>query len=101
MRHQRTVTWIRDDVPRDAIDQDLRYSLGAFLTVCRIKRNNAEERIRALLDGAPLPGPKEGNEAIDDDGPDITWDTRTYHRGPRLDLLGVWATIPSSRPRCR
>lgn len=57
MRHQRAVTWIREDVPRDAIDQDLRYSLGAFMTVCRIKRNNAEERIRALLDGAALPTP--------------------------------------------
>lgn len=57
MRHQRKVSWIREDMPRDAIDQDLRYSLGAFLTVCRIKRNNAEERIKALLDGNPAPGP--------------------------------------------
>jgi len=53
MRHQRTVSWIREDVPRDEIAQDLLYSLGAFLTVCRIKRNNAEQRIRALLDGNP------------------------------------------------
>lgn len=55
MRHQRTVTWIREDVPRDAIDQDLRYSLGAFMTVCRIRRNNAEERIKALLSGSAQP----------------------------------------------
>ena len=55
MRHQRTVTWIREDVPRDAIDQDLRYSLGAFMTVCRIKLNNAEDRIKALLNGHAQP----------------------------------------------
>lgn len=49
LRHQRSVEWINDGVPRDAIDQDLLYSLGAFLTVCRTKRNNAEHRIRAML----------------------------------------------------
>ncbi len=53
MHHQRPVSWIREDVPRDAIDQDLRYSLGAFLTVCQVKRNEAETRIRALLRERP------------------------------------------------
>lgn len=54
-KHVRPVEWIRDDVPRSAIDQDILYSLGAFLTVCQIRRNNAEERIRALLEGRSLP----------------------------------------------
>lgn len=54
-RHTRKVSWIRDDIPRASVDQDLLYSLGAFLTVCRISRNNAEERIKALLAGAPQP----------------------------------------------
>jgi restriction system protein len=49
IRHQRLVEWISDGIPRDAIDQDLLYSLGAFLTVCRISRNDAERRIQALL----------------------------------------------------
>jgi hypothetical protein len=40
---------IGDAVARDDIDQGLLYSLGAFLTVCQIRRNNAEARIRALL----------------------------------------------------
>lgn len=71
MRHQRAVTWIREDVPRDAIDQDLRYSLGAFLTVCRIRRNNAEERIRALLDGVTRSGgePSAIEDSVEDLGP--------------------------------
>lgn len=47
-RHHRTVQWINTDVPRSAFDQDLLYSLGAIMTVCEIKRNDAEKRIRAM-----------------------------------------------------
>ena len=53
MRHQRSVEWISEGIPRDAIDQDLLYSLGAFLTVCQISRNDAERRIKALLANQP------------------------------------------------
>ena len=53
MRHQRSVEWISDGIPRDVIDQDLLYSLGAFLTVCQISRNDAERRIQALLADPP------------------------------------------------
>jgi restriction system protein len=53
--HVRRVEWFRDDIPRTAFDQDLLYSIGAFLTVCQIKRNNAEERIRAVAEGKPAP----------------------------------------------
>jgi restriction system protein len=57
MRHQRSVKWISDGIPRDLIDQDLLYSLGAFLTVCQISRNDAEQRIQALLAASPGAGP--------------------------------------------
>ncbi len=39
------------EFPRNKFDQDLLYSLGAASTVCSIHRNNAEERIRAILGG--------------------------------------------------
>ena len=39
------------------IQQDLLYSLGAFLTVCRIRRNEAERRLAAVLAGQRDPGP--------------------------------------------
>lgn len=55
--HQRSVEWVREDVPRGDVDQDLLNSLGAFTTVCRIQRNDAENRIKALLAGAPIPAP--------------------------------------------
>lgn len=47
-RHARDVRWIELDVPRTNFDQDLLYSLGAFSGICEVKRNNAEERIRAM-----------------------------------------------------
>jgi restriction system protein len=70
MRHQRSVAWIREDVPREGIPQDILYSLGAFLTVCRIQRNDAEQRVRQLLDGhietrPPLPDVAEVDQASD------------------------------------
>lgn len=49
--HTRKVKWLNTDIPRNAFDQDLLYSLGAFMTVCQIKRNNAEERINKILKG--------------------------------------------------
>ncbi|MES9901845.1 MAG: restriction endonuclease [Sedimenticola sp.] len=46
--HRRAVKWIAEDVPRSHFGQDLLYSFGAFMTICRIKRNNAEERLKAM-----------------------------------------------------
>jgi restriction system protein len=68
IRHQRPVKWIREDVPRSEIDQDLLYSLGAFMTVCQIKRNNAEKRIEALLAGKPSAEPAARIEVPSDEG---------------------------------
>lgn len=48
IKHTRRVEWLRT-IPRSEFDQDLLFSLGAFMTVCRIQRNNAEERVRTLL----------------------------------------------------
>lgn len=55
-RHTRAVEWLRPDVPRSVFGQDLLHSFGAFMTVCNIRRNNAEQRITAVLDGKPDPG---------------------------------------------
>ncbi|MBB6345208.1 restriction system protein [Nonomuraea muscovyensis] len=55
-RHARPVTWLRTEVARTAIGQDLRHSLGSLLTVCELTRNNAYERLLALASGASDPG---------------------------------------------
>jgi restriction system protein len=66
-RHVRKVKWIKEDIPRNAFGQDLLYSFGAFMTVCQIKRNNAEERVKEILAGKPDPyfGRKKVNSAVD------------------------------------
>ncbi len=56
MRHVRPVDWIRPDAPRSVFGQDLLHSFGAFMTVCTITRNNAEERVSAVLAGKHDPG---------------------------------------------
>ena len=43
--HWRPVKWIAEAVPRTNFGQDLLYTFGAFLTICRVQRNNAEQRI--------------------------------------------------------
>jgi restriction system protein len=48
------VKWLKE-IARTEFDQDLLYSLGAFMTVCQIQRNQAEMRIKALLTGQPQP----------------------------------------------
>lgn len=52
VKHTRQVKWLRT-IPRSGFDQDLLYSLGAFSTVCKIKRNDAENRIKAMLGKPP------------------------------------------------
>ena len=56
-RHTRPIEWVRTDFPRTTFDQDLLYSFGAFMTVCRISRNDAFRRVQAVLQGKPDPGP--------------------------------------------
>ncbi len=68
-RHTRPVMWM-EEYPRTAFDQDLLYSLGAFMTVCRISRNNAEERVRELVSGRkPRMPPVEGTDGEEEIAP--------------------------------
>ncbi|MEY9213469.1 restriction endonuclease [Thermobifida halotolerans] len=60
VRHTRPVKWGADDIPRSAIKQDLLYSLGAFMTVCQIKRNDAEHRFERLVATGTDPGARSG-----------------------------------------
>src|SRR3954463_8777582 len=46
--HWRSVKWVGEAIPRSHFSQDLLYSFGAFMTICRITRNNAESRIENM-----------------------------------------------------
>jgi restriction system protein len=65
--HYRNVEWIAQDVPRTNFDQDLLYSFGAFMTICRVKRNDAEKRIHQMASNdwkasTAVPSPKNAAE---------------------------------------
>jgi restriction system protein len=44
----REVKWLATEVPRSSFDQDLLFSFGAFAAICKITRNDAEKRVRAM-----------------------------------------------------
>jgi len=46
--HWRPVKWIGEAIPRAHFGKDLLNTFGAFMTICRVQRNNAEARIRAM-----------------------------------------------------
>ena len=48
IKHIRRVKWMKT-IPRSVFDQDILYSLGALMTVCQIKRHDAENRVKKLL----------------------------------------------------
>lgn len=52
LRHTRGVAWLSTEVSKDAFDQDLMYSFGAFLTFGRVRRDQADERVLAAVNGA-------------------------------------------------
>ena len=83
VKHIRKVKWIKN-IPRSAFDQDLLYSLGAFMTVCQIKRNDAENRIKQML--------KKEIKVTDDDttSEDIeeTIDIEQYSRDEIVKFIG-------------
>jgi restriction system protein len=46
--HWRSVKWISEAMPRTHLGKDLLFSFGAFLTICRIQRHNAEQHIASM-----------------------------------------------------
>jgi restriction system protein len=95
-RHSRAVKWLNPDVLRSAFDQDLLFSFGAFMTVCQISRNDAEQRVRAMAatgwKSAPTVvgqkgSPHNGGEvAPDDQGIDV--DLEQLARDQVAKLIG-------------
>ena len=71
--HYHDVKWIKD-VPRTEFDQDLLYSIGAFMTVCKITRNEAEQRVQTMVKGSTT-----RTQPLPDDG-------ETISTAPEIDL---------------
>ncbi|WP_049575693.1 CBS domain-containing protein [Nonomuraea sp. SBT364] len=49
--------WLRSDVPKSAVEQDLRNSMSSLLTVCALSRFGAARRIGRLAEDGIDPGP--------------------------------------------
>jgi restriction system protein len=46
--HWRPVKWIGESIPRSHFGKDLLHTFGAFMTICRVKANDAEARLQAM-----------------------------------------------------
>jgi len=55
MPHIRRVEWKDKAIPRSRFGQDLLYTFGSYMTVSTATRNNAEQRIRKVLEGKADP----------------------------------------------
>ena len=65
--HYRKVRWITTDIPRSNFDQDLLYSFGAFMTVCQVKRNDAEKRVHTMAKSHWKSTIKPPKKSLEDD----------------------------------
>jgi restriction system protein len=77
-RHVRAVKWL-NEIPRNQFGQDLLYSLAAR-TVCRIRRNNAEERVRNMLAGKMDKSISTPTHTADEGEPGATFDLEQFAR---------------------
>ena len=59
-RHRISVEWIRTDVPRTALKQDLLYSLGSAMTVFQTTKNDGVWRLEQVLETGKDPGARTG-----------------------------------------
>jgi len=70
-RHAVGVDWKRTDVSRAAIKDDLRSTINGAMTVFKASKNNAEARLRAVIDTGidpgNNPGPKTTTPPVDVD----------------------------------
>ena len=78
--HTRRVDWRAVDIPRANFDSDLLYAFGGNLTVFRVRKDNAEERINAVTDAylsdspVPEPFPISDMDIEDDEAPSLDLD---------------------------
>lgn len=52
-QHQRSVKWLKTNLPRTDFDRDVLLSLGAIQTISQSRAVDAELRVRGMIGGAP------------------------------------------------
>jgi restriction system protein len=74
-RHVIEVKWLKTDVPKSLLKQDLLYQIGSALTVFEVGNNDAAYRLEQVMAGKPdpgarstlSPGSKEENARLSED----------------------------------
>ena len=46
--HWRSISWIAEAIPRSYFGPDMLFTFGSSLSICRVHRNNAQERLAAM-----------------------------------------------------
>lgn len=88
-RHSRKIDWIGEPIPRSAFDQDILYSFGSALTVFRVIKNNAEERVKAVIAGKKKPKVQaETNSTAIETEEDESFDLEQVARQQISDFIG-------------
>lgn len=55
-RHVLQVKWLKTDVPKSLLKQDMLYQLGSALTIFEVGNNDAAFRLAKVMEGKPDPG---------------------------------------------
>ena len=87
-RHVVSVNWKQTDIPRTAVKQDLLYSLGAFMTVCEITRNDGARRLQELLRTGSDPGASSDDAQATEEAGDVSDATDALQSGFDVELYG-------------
>lgn len=81
-RHQLSVKWLRTDISKTLIKQDLLYQMGSALTVFLVGNDDAAYRLTQLLKGLPDPGSRGALAQASKDVPSPSADEGV---GPEVD----------------
>lgn len=82
--HSHQIEWFACDIPRSSFEQDILYSFGAFMTICRIKQ---ESRILAVLKLAEHGQKTPDTSAIDESDEEESLDVETEALGNITNLM--------------
>ena len=75
LQKRRRVTWLRTRIERDAIGQDLLYSMDSSGTVFGLRKHDAAYRVRHLAEHGVDPGPRQAQVSADDELPEAEADS--------------------------
>ena len=73
------------ELSRNQFEQDLLHSLGAAMTVCRIQRHQAEDRVRAMLVGSSIT--VRPLETVNTNESDVPLDVEQYANDQIIDYV--------------